>query len=185
MLKTSSAILLILFSSFISASESKACLLKHYDEYIENRITLFEKMHVVYAEKYPNVYKVYGPILTGHALFERINKLVFHHFAEHDINKLKLRHVFINAVPNWIKDACNGRDCINQLYVKLTKLPEFDELYTQWDKSRKQIKSSYKQKEIAHAGRIYFELLGEKAVLPHAVKDMRYYGIKVNKLVCE
>jgi len=142
-------------------------------------------MHVVYEQKHPKIYKVYGPILTGHALFAKINQYVFHYFAEKDISKLKLRHGFINAVPNWIKDACNGRDCVNALYVKLEKLPEFDELYTQWDKVRKETKESYKQKEIANAGRIYFQLLGEKRVLPHAIKDMRYYGLKVNKLVCD
>ncbi len=168
-----------------SADEGNTCLLKHYDEYIENRITLFEKVDIVYKATYPKIYKVYKPVLTGHRLFAKINQFVFHHFVEHDIRKLKLRHGFINAAPNWIKDACNGRDCINALYVKLTKLPGFNALYTQWSEARKQIKKSYAQKEIAQAGSTYFKLLGEKSVLPYALKDMRYYGLKVDKLVCE
>ena len=142
-------------------------------------------MHVVYEQKHPKVYEVYEPVLTKHALFAKINQYVFHYFAEKDPNKLMLRNGFTNAVPNWIDDACAGRECINALYVKLTKFPEFDTLYTQWDKVRKQTKKAYKQKEIAQAGRIYFELLGEKDVLPHAIKDMRYYDFKVTKLTCE
>jgi len=175
----------MLFANIASASEGKACLLKHYDEYIENRITLFEKVDVAYKAKHPKIYKVYKPVLTGHKFFAKINQFVFHYFFEKDFSKLKLRHGFINAAPNWIEDACNGRDCINALYVKLTKLPGFNELYTQWSEARKQTKKSYAQKDIAQAGSIYFKLLGEKSVLPHALKDMRYYGLKVNKLVCE
>ena len=96
-----------------------------------------------------------------------------------------MRHGIINAVPHWIKEACNGHDCINALYVKLVKFPEFDALYNQWDKVRQQSKHSYREKDIVQAGKIYFELLGEKDVLPYALKDMRYYGVKVNKLDCE
>lgn len=148
-------------------------------------MTLFKEVHVVYEQKYPKVYKVYGPVLTEHALFARINQYVFHYFVENDINKLRLRNGFTNVVPNWIKDACAGRDCVNALYMQLVKFPEFDELYTEWDKVRNQTKESYKQKEIAQAGRIYFELLGERSVLPHAIKDMRYYDFNVNKMACE
>jgi len=184
-LKTAITLLLILFASTVSADEDNACLLKHFDEFTDNRVTLFEKVHVVYKQKHPKIYQVYGPVLTGHALFAKINRYVFHYFVQKDINKLKLRHGFTNVVPNWIDDACAGRDCINALYVKLAKFPEFDALYTQWDKVRKQTKEAYKQKEIAQAGRIYFELLGEKGVLPHAIKDMRYYNFKANKLTCE
>ncbi len=184
-LKITITLLLLLFASVTSADEGIACLLKHYDEYIENRITLFEKVDVVYKAKYPKIYKVYKPVLAGQRLFEKINQLVFHHFIEHDISKLKLRHGFINATPNWIKDACNGRDCVNALHVKLTKLPGFNTLYAQWSIARKQTKKSYAQKGIAQAGSTYFKLLGEKDVLPHALKDMRYYGLKVDKLVCE
>ena len=175
----------MLFSNFIAADEKTACLIKHYDEYSNNRIALFEKMHVVYAKKHPKVYIVYAPILTGHGLFAQIDQFVFRHFAENNISKLKLRHGFTNATPNWIKDACRGRDCTNALYVKLLKLPEFKALYTQWDKARKEVKASYKQKGIAQAGRYYFELLGEKSTLPHARKDMSYYSIKTDQLVCD
>ena len=184
-MKTTIALLLILFASIAFADEGKACLLKHYDEYTDNRVALFEKVHVVYKQKYPKVYEVYEPVLRGHALFAKIDQYVFHYFAEKDISKLKLRHGFINAVPNWIDDACNGRDCVNALYVNLMEYPAFAALYEQWDKARKQSKESYKQKGIARAGSIYFKLLGEKDVLPHAIKDMRYYGLKVNKLVCK
>jgi len=142
-------------------------------------------MHRVYEQKHPKIYKVYAPVLTGHALFAKIDQFVFHYFAEKEIGKLRLRHGFINAVPNWIKDACSGRDCINALHVKLAKLPEFNALYTQWDRFRKLTKESYKQKEIAQAGKFYFELLGDKNILPHALKDMQYYNIKVGKLMCD
>lgn len=183
-LKISFAILLIVFAGIASADDKTACLLKHYDEYSNNRVTLFEKVQVVYEQKHPKVYEIYGPVLRGHALFAKIDQYVFHYFAEKDISRLKLRHGITNAVPNWIKDACNGRDCVNALHMKLIEFPEFDALYTQWNKLRKQTNSSYKQKEIAQAGKMYFELLGEKSILPHALKDMRYYGLKVNKLIC-
>jgi len=176
---------LILFSNFVSANENVACLIKHYDEYSDNRIALFKNMHRVYAQKHPETYKVYAPVLSRHALFARIDQFVFRHFAERDIRKLKLRHGFTNATPNWIKDACRGHDCTNALYLKLAALPEFDTLYTEWDSARKEAKASYKQKAIAQAGRLYFELLGEKSVLPHALKDMQYYDIKVPGLVCD
>ncbi len=176
---------MLLFSCFASANDKVACLIKHYDEYSNNRVALFEKMHLVYARKHPKTYTIYAPTLTGHRLFAQIDQFVFRHFAENDISKLRLRHGFTNATPNWIKDACKGRDCTNALYVKLLKFPEFNALYTQWNKARKEIKESYKQKGIAQAGRYYFDLLGEKSVLPHALKDMQYYNIKVPTLVCD
>ncbi len=177
-------LLLLLLSGPAAANGEVACLVKHYDEYSENRVALFEKMHRVYARKYPETYTVYASTLTGHRLFAQIDQFVFRYFAEHDLRKLKLRHGFTNATPNWIRDACKGRDCTNALYRKLSAFPEFNALYAAWEQARKETEASYRQKEIAEAGKRYFELLGEPSTLPHALKDMGYYRIRTDRLTC-
>ncbi|HEC16799.1 MAG TPA: hypothetical protein ENI99_09560 [Sedimenticola sp.] len=178
-------VLSFLMTGILCADESTACLLKYYDEYTANRLALFEQAGIVYKAKYARKYKVYAPVLESHALFAKVNRYVFHYLVKNDIGRLKLRHGFTNSVPPWIRDACTGKKCINALYVELTRFPEFVELYSRWEKAEERSAAAYKDSGITQAGKIYLNLLGEESVLPYAIKDMSYYGLKVTQLICE
>jgi len=175
-------LLFILLSGNAHSNDVSTCLMEQYDKYATNRIALFAKARVLYKSKFTAEYTVYGPILIAHALFTRINQYVFHYFMQRDISKLKLNHGITNSVPNWVKDACSGRNCVNRLHIKLSKSPQFDKLYSQWSRSRKKTKEAYHQKKITQAGKLYFQLLKDDAVRPHAIKDMAFYGVKVSQL---